>query len=168
MVSKSNIDHKNTHFEFPELTRIHGVPTAAYLITIQCQVRDNCSTVHTTLGGDHHSHLCMVCTPEVYANVPNSASYNQPAALQPLAVQPSATQFQIQKARVVHTKETHLFCKVLAVERTIIQQIIAAIGAKLLKTLRNPVTNKITHTIPMILMYLSNAYGYLTHTEIYI
>ena len=53
-MSKSKIDYKSTHFEFPELTWIHGQPTTAYLITIKKQVRDNAITVHTTLGGGHN------------------------------------------------------------------------------------------------------------------
>ena len=157
MTNKSNIAYKNTHFEFPELTRIQGVPTTADLITIKRQVRANCSTVHTTLGGNHHGHLGMACTPEVYANVPNSDPYNQPASPQALAVQPGATQFQIQQTRDVHAEETRLFQEVLAVERTTIQQIIAIIDKKILKALRNPITNKITRTIPEILTYYFNA-----------
>ena len=80
MSSKSDIDYKNTHFEFPEFTRIHGVPTTSNLITLQREVRANASTVHTTLGGGHHGHLGLACTPAVYSNVPNSQPYVRPVA----------------------------------------------------------------------------------------
>ena len=79
-MSKSGIDYKNTHFEFPELTRIHGQPTTACLITLKREVRTNASTVHTVLGGGHTGHLGMTCTPQVYATVPNSAPYQRPNA----------------------------------------------------------------------------------------
>ena len=92
-MSKADIDYKNTHFEFPELTRIHGQPTTADLITLKRQVRANASTVHTTLGGGHNGHLGMTCNPAVYATVPNSAPYERPNAPPPLQVQPGATQF---------------------------------------------------------------------------
>ena len=72
ILSKADIDYKNTHFEFPELTRICGQPTTADLITVKGQVPENASTVHTTLGGGHNGHLGMTCTPQVYATVPNS------------------------------------------------------------------------------------------------
>ena len=94
-MNRSEIDYKNTHFEFPELTRIHGQPTTANLITLQREVRANSSTVYSSLGRGHNGHLGMMCTPAVYANVPNSASYQQPHAPPPLSVPQGATQFQI-------------------------------------------------------------------------
>ena len=36
-----DIDHKNYFFEHPELTQIVGEPSAAMLITLQAEVRDN-------------------------------------------------------------------------------------------------------------------------------
>ena len=74
-MSKSKIDCKKTHFECPELTQIHGQPTPTDLITLKREVRANASTVHTTLGGGYNRHLGMTCTPQVYATVPNSVSY---------------------------------------------------------------------------------------------
>ncbi len=74
-MNRSEIDYKNTHFEFPELTRTHGQPTTANLITLQSEVRANASTIHSSLGGGHNGHLGMTCTPAVYANLPNSDPY---------------------------------------------------------------------------------------------
>ena len=50
MTSKYNIDYQNTHFEYPELTRIHSEPTSK-LITLKRKVQANTITVHTTIGG---------------------------------------------------------------------------------------------------------------------
>ena len=94
-MSKADIDYKNTHFEFSELTRIHGQPTTADLITMKRQVQANASNVHTTLGGGHNGHLGMTCTPQVYATVPKLAPYQRLNAPLPLQVQQGATQFQI-------------------------------------------------------------------------
>ena len=66
-----------------------------------------------------------------------------------------------------HAKDVTMFRKVLAVERAIKQQIIAAIDAKVLKALRDLITNKITRSIPDILTYLFNTYGYVTPTKLY-
>ena len=52
-MTKSDIDCKTTHFEYPELTRIHGEPTTQNLITLQQEIRANAITAHTTLGGGH-------------------------------------------------------------------------------------------------------------------
>ena len=142
-MSKSKIDYKNTHFEFIELTRIHGQPTTADLITLKREVRANASTVHTVLGGGHNAHLGMTCTPQVYATVPNSAPYQQPNEPPDLQVQQRAIQFQIQQARNEHAESVRLFKKVLAVKRVLIQQIVAALDAKFIKALRDPVTKKL-------------------------
>ena len=77
------------------------------------------------------------------------------------------TQFQIAQAQETHSENTGLFCEVLAVEIIIIQQIVVALDAKYLKALRDPVTNKITRTIPEILTHLFNAYGHVTPSELY-
>ena len=89
MASKSDIDYKNTHFEYPERTRIHGEPTTANLITLQREIRANAITVHSTLGGGNYGHLGLVCTPATYATIPNTAAYNRPTAPGQLNVQPN-------------------------------------------------------------------------------
>ena len=94
MTTRSNIDYKNTHFEYSELTRIHGKPTTGNLITLQQEIRANALTVHTTLGGGHCGHLGLVCTPATYAAIPNTQVYNQLAALGPLNVAQGLTQYQ--------------------------------------------------------------------------
>ena len=51
-------------------------------------------------------------------------------------------------------------------ERTLIQQIVAAVEAKYLRPLRNPITNKITKTIPEIFEYLFDTYGDVSPQEL--
>ena len=58
------------------------------------------------------------------------------------------TQFQIQQQKYQHAKVTRLFREVIAVERTLIQQIVTSVDAKYLKALRDSVTNKISVSIP--------------------
>ena len=65
MTIKYDINYKNTHFEHPELTRIHGIPTTADLITLQHEVQANLSTVHTTLGGGYLGHLGLGYHPNI-------------------------------------------------------------------------------------------------------
>ena len=168
MVSKADIDYKSRHFEYPELlTRIHGKPKTQDLITLKQEINANALTVHTTLGGGQHGHLGLVCTAAVYATIPNTQAYQRPPNPEPLNIAPGATQYQIVQQKEQHAEDIRLFCKVLAVERTIIQQIVAAVDAKYLKALRDPVTNKITRTIPDILAHLFNAYGHVTPSELY-
>ena len=109
----------------------------------------------------------MTCTPLLYATVPNSAPYQRPNAPPPLQVQPGATKFQIQQVRDEHAEDVRLFKEVLAVERALKQQIVAALDAKYIKALRDPITNKISRTITEIFDHLFNAYGHITPTELH-
>ena len=142
MTHQSNMDYKNTHFEYLELTRIHGEPTTANLITLKHKILANALTVHTTLGGDHHGHLGLVCSPTTYATIPNTQTYLCPNAPGPLTLAQGLTQFQIAQERDQQSKNTRLFWEVLVVQRTIIQQIVAAADQKYLEALRNLVTKK--------------------------
>ena len=164
---KSDIDYKTTHFEYPELTRIHGEPTTQNLITLQREIRANAITVHTTLGGGHHGHLGLVCSDATYATIPNAQPYVRPVAPGALTIIQPATQYEIAQQRDQHNEETRVFREVLGVERTLIQQIVAAVDAKYIKALRDPVTNKIAFTIPEVLSHLFNAYRHVTPTELY-
>jgi len=47
----TDIDYKNNYFEYPELTRIHGLPTTTSLIELRDEIRANAQSVITTLGG---------------------------------------------------------------------------------------------------------------------
>ena len=162
-----DVDYKTTHFEYPELTPIHGEPTTKDLITLKRQINSNAITVHTTLGGGHYGHLGMTTNPATYATIPNTQPYQRPNAPGNINIPANATQYQIAQLQEQHAEDTCLLREVLAVEPTLIQQIVAAVEPKYLKSLRDPITNKITCTIPEILTHLFDAYGHVTPTELY-
>ena len=155
-----DIDYRNNKFEYPDLTRIIGEPTTATLITLHNQVRSNAQSVDTALGGGENGHLGLVCTPETYATlVPGNTPYIRPENPGRLQIEGNETQYQIAQRREEHQEATRLFREVLAVEKVLIQQIVAAIEPKYLKALRNPITNKLTRSIPDIFTYLYDTYG---------
>ena len=73
--SMQDLDYKNPFFEFPELTRIHGEPTTAGLLTLRNEVNANVMTVHTTLGGGTHGHLGLVIDVLAHALIPGTQPY---------------------------------------------------------------------------------------------
>ena len=83
-------DFKNTHFDYPELSRIVGEPTLASLITLRNQVKANAQSVDSTLGGGAHGHLGLIFTPQVYATVQGTIPYYRPT-LPTLDILPSDT-----------------------------------------------------------------------------
>ena len=47
------VDYATTYFEFPTLDKIHGTPTFRSLQTLKRQLKANCQTVISDLGGGH-------------------------------------------------------------------------------------------------------------------
>ena len=146
-----DIDYKNNVFDYPDLTRIIGEPTTATLITLHTQVKANAQSINSPLGGGENGHLGLVCSPEAYATlVPGNNPYIRPQNPGRLLIIGTETQYQIAQRKEEHREATRLFREVIGVERTLIQQIVSAIKDKYLKALRNPITKKITKTIPKI------------------
>ena len=143
-------DYKNQFFQHPELTKIRGEPTTASLITLQNEVKTNAMTVHTTLGGEHHGHLGLVLSPAEYATIPNTAVYIKPNHPELLQIAHNTTQFQITQSQEIHQEDLRKFNKVVAVERTLLQQIVAAIEPRYLQALRDDDTHRIELTIPEV------------------
>jgi len=162
-----DIDYKNNIFDHPDLTRIIGEPTTASLITLHQEVKANAQSVSTSLGGGANGHLGLVCSPETYQElVPGDTPYIRPTNPGRLQILGTETQYQIAQRRDEHDEATRLFREVIGVERAIIQQIISAIEPKYLKAIRNPITNKITKSIPEIFEYLFDTYGDVSPQEL--
>ena len=52
----TNIDHANIHLEYPELTKIHGVPTYPTLHILEDEIKSNEHSVVGSLGGGLYNH----------------------------------------------------------------------------------------------------------------
>ena len=123
-----DIDYKNNIFEYPDLTRIIGEPTTASLITLHREVKSNAQSVPSILGGGENGHLGLVVTPETYATlVPGNTPYIRPQNPGSLLILGNETQHQIAQRRDEHATATKVFREVIRVERTLIQQIVAAV-----------------------------------------
>ena len=68
----TDIDYKNNSFEYPELTRIHGLPTTTSLIELRDEIRANAQSVITTLGGCNWGRMGRVRSPMIYATMMGS------------------------------------------------------------------------------------------------
>ena len=163
----ADIDYKNNFFQYPDLTRIIGEPTTASLITLHTEVKSNAQAVNSPLGGGENGHLGLVVTPEVYATlVPGDTPYVRPVNPGNLIINGDETQYQIAQRRQEHDEATRAFRELIGVERALIQQIVSALEPKYLRALRNPVTGKITKTIPEIFEYLFDTYGDVSPQEL--
>ena len=156
----TNIDYKNQVFELPELTKIYGEPSTPTLIELRDEIRCNAQSVTTTLGGGMYGHLGLVMSDAAYQLLPDTAPYVRPTYPGPFQVSSdTATEAQIAQERADWTEAMRLWREVEAVERALVQQLVAAVEPKFLKALRNQYTKKITRDVKGILSYLFDNYG---------
>ena len=78
MSKTTAINYIETHFEFKELTKIHGEPTYETIKTLHNQLKANASLVPSGLGGGTFGHLGLVITPAQYALI-SPAAFDCPA-----------------------------------------------------------------------------------------
>ena len=70
----ADVDYINTAFEYPELTKIHDVPTYKLLKKIKDELKTNASKVQCDLGGGKHGHLGLILSDADYENVSTTAN----------------------------------------------------------------------------------------------
>ena len=68
-MSGSVVDYAGIFFEFPVLTKIHGVPTQPSLENMKQQLMANAQSVTSDLGGGQYGHLGLVLTAVEYAEL---------------------------------------------------------------------------------------------------
>jgi len=159
--STSTIDYRNTIFQYPTLTKIHGEPTAEALLKLIKELKANAHSVYSDLGGGRHRHLFLVLTPEQFNNI-SSTPFVRPEHPGPLNLPDHATQALIRELKDIRNEKLRLFKEVNAVEATLIQQINTSIDGDFLQAIRNRISNTLEGPISNIIQHLLTNYGKIT------
>ena len=85
------INYRELYFEYKELTRIEGEPTAEHLIRLNKELKANALSVYSNLGGAQHGHLFLVMTPAQFGLI-SVTPFVRPAHPGTLVIQPGTTQ----------------------------------------------------------------------------
>eukprot|EP00957_Ditylum_brightwellii_P067675 5136655-Ditylum_brightwellii.AAC.1 len=133
-----DIKYKNNVFEYPELRYIHGKPITTNILT-----------------------LCHKIQANTYANIPGTQPHTR-LVLPMITIPSGAIQHVITQLHEQYTKDLCQFREANNMERAIVQQMVAFINLKFLKTLSSSITNKITASIPNIIQHLLDTYGNAT------
>ena len=72
------MDYKSTHFEYKELTKIHGQPDIDSLLRIFRQLKHNAQKVQTILGGGQLGYLALVVSTASYDSITNLNPFTRP------------------------------------------------------------------------------------------
>jgi len=134
-------NYRETHFEYPDLTKIVGCPTYDTLRLLKNEIKANAISVHSNLGGRQYRHLGLVISPEAYARVSNVA-YTLPLHPGNLEITPTATKHVADHMTRTHVESLRVFHEVRGIERTLFQQLVAVIDSSYLAALRNRTTGQ--------------------------
>ena len=64
-------NYRETHFAYPDLSRVIGCPTYDTLHNLKNEIKANALSVHSNLGGSQHGNLGLVISSAAYASVSN-------------------------------------------------------------------------------------------------
>ena len=64
-----NTDYTSTNFEYPVLTKIHGIPIYEALRRIKDEMKANAASVPCDLGGGAYGHLGLILTEVGYTKI---------------------------------------------------------------------------------------------------
>jgi hypothetical protein len=161
MATSHAINYRDTYFEYPELTRIEGEPTAEHLIRLNKELKSNAISVYSNLGGAQHGHLFLVMTPAQFSMI-SATPFERPPHPGPLRIEVGTTQHMAATLKEEHKEKLRLFREVEGVEKALIQQIVKAVRPEYLNALRNRSTNSINGPVYNIIDHLSTTYGRVT------
>jgi hypothetical protein len=158
MTASSGINYRETYFEYPELTKIHGEPNSESLFTLRNELKANAQSVHSNLSDGAHGHLALVLTDAQYLLLTNVA-FVIPVHPGTLQVPAGTTAPMIAATKEAHHEQLRLFREVQGVEKALIQQIVKAVEAPYLAAIRDRGSNSLRGPIKSILTHLQTLYG---------
>ena len=160
------VDYRNTVFEHPTVTKIHGEPTFEGIRTIHKELMINAQTVYSDLGGGAHGHLGLVLSPRRYALLSN-ADYVRPQHPGQLVIPPGTTQHMVRTLKDQHEQRLKTFKEMTNVENSLKQQLVAAVEPQYIQALRDITTGKLIGTIAQVIKHLYDVYGRVTPQALY-
>ena len=181
-------DYKSSYFEHQVLTKINGQPTADNLLVIFCHFKRNAQCVSCTLGGGQLGYLGLILFPDAYSKIPNSQVFVRPKhpwsfwlVVDSTNPAPKRTRGQavatiretddpnetfthsnITQQKASHDEALRQYLEWQAVQQALRVQLIKAIDAIYLDTLRNNNTDMIHKLLPKIMEHLMKNYGQVT------
>jgi methyl-accepting chemotaxis protein len=155
----SGINYRETYFEFPELTKLHGEPTSESLFKLRNELKANAQAVYSNLSDGNHGHLALVLSDAQYAILTPQAFVRPlfPGSLLTIPVGTTAPMATVMKE--AHQEAIRIFREVQGVEKALIQQIVQAVEPNYLSAIRDRASNSLRGTVYEILSHLQDSYG---------
>ena len=120
------VDYRQSHFEFPVLSKIIGEPSYEMILSVLNELKANAQTVHSTLGGGAHGYLGLLVSAPQYALI-SATPFVMPVFPAPLVFPPGAAIHMIQSLQQQHRDNVRVFRECRAVEAALKQQLVQAL-----------------------------------------
>ena len=158
-------NYRETHFAYPDLTRVIGCPTYDTLHNLKNEIKANALSVHSNLGGGQHGNLGLVISPAAYTRVSN-VPYVVPIHPGELLIPEGTTRHVADHQARTHSEELRVFHEIRGIERTLFQQIVQAIDTAYLASARNRTTGQFNGTVYETLSHLIAVHGKISPSQL--
>jgi hypothetical protein len=159
MMVSTGINYRQTYFEYPELTKIHGEPNSESLFKLRNhELKANAQSVYSNLSDGVHGHLALVLTDAQYLLVLTDVPFDIPVHPGILQIPDGTTAAMIAALKEAHHEQLRLFREVQGIEKALIQQIVTAVEAPYLAAIRDRASNSLRGPIRSILLHLKTLY----------
>jgi hypothetical protein len=146
MSASNGINYRETYFEYPDLTKIHGEPTSESLFKLCNELKANAQSIYSNLSDGAHGHLALVLSPLQYALL-TAVAFVRPVHPGALLIPDGTTGPMATVLKNAYLKQLRLFREVLGVEKALIL------------ALRDRNSNSLTGTVHQILDHLHEVYS---------
>jgi hypothetical protein len=160
------IDKLVTNFPHPNISPIVGQPTYKTLTQLHTQLNLNAASVHSNLGNGQLGLLQLTVTAAVYntlSAIPFLAPANPGATV---ILPPHSTGPQINELNCQHDAAAALFSKYDATDKALKQQIVGAVDAMFLRTLRSKYVGYQNSSTQDMLDHLYSTYAKISASDL--
>ena len=164
-MSISAVNYRETHFAYPDLTRIIGCPTYDTLHILKNEIKANAISVHSNLGGGQHGNLGLVISPAAYTRV-SQVPYVLPLHPGELVIVEGTTRHVADHQSRTHAESLRVFHEIRGIERTLFQQIVQAIDSTYLASARDRNTGQFNGTAYQTLHHLISVHGKISPSQL--
>ena len=162
----TNIDHVNTYFQIPVLTKIHGEPTFETLRIIRDKIKANAGSITMNLGGGALGYLGLLLSPAEYIREEPGTPFIRPVNPGNLVIPPGTAQHAANRMQEDHAKALRIYCECIDVKDAMKKQVFEAIEPKFSKYLHSRLTQRVDASLEALFTTLFNRYGFITQQQL--
>ena len=158
MATRAASSVRELYFKHKDMSRIVGEPKFDSLHQMLLEVKENLSSVPSTLGGGAHGYVGVILSVPTYAILVPMTPFRTLAHPSTLTVPPGVTQYDITLIKTQHDENMRTFYEYQLVQRATIQQVWEEINSKYVTRPYNRITGQVPTDIRPVMISLFQIY----------